>query len=359
MYYINEKIKDLYRSKFHDQRGDVLRLDMNESPTGLPEAFVEEVKKKITGSFLSSYPEKEELIAWIASHNGIDKEEITLTSGSDEAMRLIFQCFAEAGKELLTVYPTFEMYDVYSKMFGMEHVTAEYGEDFQLPVENLLSKITLKTGLIVLLNPNSPIGNIYSKEDFEKVMQAAKDAGALVVVDEAYHYFCETTFLPELQNYDGLIVLRTFSKLCSIAGLRVGYAAAKRQIIQYLENAQSTFNVNNVGILFATELLKREDMLEDLILQEREGHEWLADQLKKEGYRYYSNQGNYVLVYPRSESGSLVEALKEKKIWIRDYGRGILKGWVRVSTGDIRCMRQFWSAFLECDSRGETKERPF
>ncbi len=350
MYYINENIRNLHREKFHDRRGGVLRLDMNESPIGLPEGFVEEVKKKITASFLATYPEKDELIGLIAGHNGVTPGEITLTAGSDEAMRLIFQCFGEPGKELLTAYPTFEMYDVYSKMFGMEHIAAEYDENFALSAEDLLSKITSKTGLIVLLNPNSPIGCVYSPEEFARVMEASRKAGALVVVDEAYHYFCGETFLPEIRRYDNLVVMRTFSKLCSLAGLRVGYAAAREGIVRCIENAQSTFNVNNVGILFATELFKRPEMLEDLIRREREGHSWLEEKLREAGYRYYSNQGNYLLLYPRAKSGEVVRRLKERDIWIRDYGRGLLAGWIRVSTGDVECMERFWQAFLECDA---------
>ena len=93
MYYVNENVKDLYRVKCTDDRSNVLRLDMNENPIGLPKEFVEKVKEKITPELLATYPTKKELISIIAKHNELNDENITVTAGSEEAMRLIFQCF--------------------------------------------------------------------------------------------------------------------------------------------------------------------------------------------------------------------------------------------------------------------------
>lgn len=348
-YYVNEDIRDLYRVKFHDQRGDILRLDMNENPCGLPVDFVESVKEKITPEFLATYPEKDDLIALIAEHNGVQASNVTLTAGSDEAMRLIFQCFGEAGKEVLTVSPTFEMYDVYSNMYGMEHIMVDFAEDFTVSADEIRDKITDRTGLVILLNPNSPIGTAYTREEFGEIVRAARIHGALLIVDEAYHYFYEPTFMPYGLSEENVVVLRTFSKLCSIAGLRVGYAVAHPDIIRYIENAQSTFNVNNVGILFATEILRRPEMMESLRQQEAQGHQWLARTLKDAGYATYSGHGNYVLFYPHRASGDVVSEMKKRGVWVRDYGRGVLKGWIRVSTGGIEAMQQFWKVFREVE----------
>ena len=155
--------------------------------------------------------------------------------------------------------------------------------------------------------------------------------------------------MPMIQEYDNLLVLRTFSKLFSIAGLRIGYVAANATLIDYVEKAESTFNVNNVAILFAMELMNRPRLIEELAGIEREGREWLTEQLELAGYRYCSMEGNYVLFYPKKASGEVVRALKEQNIWIRDYGRGILKGWLRVSTGSKECMETFWEAFVKVD----------
>ena len=105
------------------------------------------------------------------------------------------------------------MYDVYSKMFGMGHVMAEYNEDYSLSVDKALDLITENTGLVILLNPNSPIGACWNDADARAIIEKAASVGAVTVVDEAYHYFYPNTFMPLINEYDNLLVLRTFSKL--------------------------------------------------------------------------------------------------------------------------------------------------
>ncbi|MFC5528951.1 pyridoxal phosphate-dependent aminotransferase [Cohnella yongneupensis] len=347
--YVNEFIKDLYRVKFHEERDQVLRLDMNESPEGLPLDFVEEVKRKITPEFLATYPQKNRLVKQVSAHCGLQADQISITSGSDEAMRLAFQCFGERGKKVVTVTPTFEMYGVYAAMFGMEHVPVGFNADFTIPVERLLEAIDESTGIVVILNPNSPIGATYTEDEAHAIVKKAGAVGALVIIDEAYHYYYVPTFMPLLAQYENVIVLRTFSKLCSIAGLRVGYAAGNARLIDYLERSQSTFNVSNVGLLFAEEIMKRPDVMENQRVSEQEGRMWLVRQLDGAGYRVLSLEGNFILFKPKGNARDIVAALKEQGVWIRDYSSGLLEGYLRISTGHIDYMRRFWDAFTALD----------
>lgn len=349
MYYVNESIKDLYRVKFHDERAKVLRLDMNENPEGLPQEVFDKIIAKLTPEFIATYPEKDRLMETIAQKNNYQYENVSITAGSDEAMRLIFQCFGQAGKDLVTVLPTFEMYGVYANMFGMNHVCISYQPDFTIDSTEILAAINEQTGIVILLNPNSPIGFTFQEPEIRAVIEKAQKAGAIVVIDEAYHYFYEPTFMPLIQEYDNLLVLRTFSKLFSMAGLRIGYVSGHPALIDYIEKAESTFNVNSIAILFALEVLKDDSLIEDLRKKEKEGRTWLTHQLTQAGYRCISLEGNYVLFYPNKPSADLVQALKKQNIWVRDYSKGILKGWIRVSTASRTCMETFWNAFSKLD----------
>lgn len=349
MYYVNESIKNLYRVKFHDERGQVLRLDMNENPEGLPQEIFDKIIANLTPEFIATYPEKDRLMETIAQHNHYGYENVSITAGSDEAMRLIFQCFGQAGKDLVTVLPTFEMYDVYANMFGMNHVCISYQPDFTIDSAEILAAINEQTGIVILLNPNSPIGYTYEEQEIRAIIQKAQEAGAIVVIDEAYHYFYQPTFMPLIQEYDNLLVLRTFSKLFSMAGLRIGYVSGDPLLIEYIEKAESTFNVNSIAILFALEVLNDDSLIEDLRKKEKTGRTWLTQQLKQAGYRYLSLEGNYVLFYPNNPSAQLISELKKQNIWVRDYSKGILKGWIRVSTGSLTCMETFWNAFSKLD----------
>lgn len=349
MYYVNENIKDLYRIKFHDKRSGVLRLDMNENPEGLPREIFDAVISKITPDYIATYPEKDQLMAMIAQYDSTAYENISVTAGSDEAMRLIFQCFAQSGKKLLTVIPTFEMYGVYAEMFGMQHEMIGYKEDFSIDHTEIQQAIDEDTGLVILLNPNSPIGYTYSEKNVREIIGQAQKVGAIVVIDEAYHYFYAPTFMPLIKEYDNLLVLRTFSKLFSMAGLRIGYVSGNAELIGYIERAESTFNVNNIAILFAQEVLRNQDLTDLLIKVEREGRHWIAEKLKNAGYQTLVMEGNFVLFLPKKDSQLVVAELKKKNVWVRDYRRGILKGWIRVSTGSVACMEQFWKALIQVE----------
>ncbi len=349
MYYVNEYIKNLYRVKFHDERAQVLRLDMNENPEGMPQEIFDKIIAKLTPEAIATYPEKDRLMEMIAQLNHYQYENVSVTAGSDEAMRLIFQCFGQAGKDLVTVLPTFEMYGVYANMFGMNHVCISYQPDFTIDSTEILAAINEQTGIVILLNPNSPIGFTYKEQEIRAIIQKAQDVGAIVVIDEAYHYFYEPTFMPLIQDYDNLLVLRTFSKLFSMAGLRIGYVSGHPALIDYIEKAESTFNVNSIAILFALEVLSDTSLIDELRAREKEGRIWLTKQLKEAGYRYLSLEGNYVLFYPNKPSAELISELKKQNIWVRDYSKGILKGWIRVSTASRKCMETFWNAFTQLD----------
>jgi histidinol-phosphate aminotransferase len=237
-------------------------------------------------------------------------------------------------------------------MNRLRHVTVDYNEDFSLNVYGLLSAIDAETSMVVILNPNSPIGAVYSERETETIIEKARSVGALVIVDEAYHYFFNKTFMTFSRKYDNVIILRTFSKLCSIAGLRVGYAAGNPALIDVLERAEATFNVNAAGILFAEEILKRPDIMEQMRAEEAEGRAWLTLRLRAAGYDPLALEGNFVLFKPKKPSTEIVAELNKRNIRTRDYQSGALKGYLRVSTGGAAFMRRFWEAFERAESDG-------
>ena len=347
--YINEFIKDTYRIKDHEDRNGYLCLDMNENPEGLPEEFVQSVLKKVTPQFLASYPVKEPLIEKIARREGVGKENVSLTNGSDEGIRLVFETFTHPGGRLLTVAPTFEMYQVYGSMFGVKLDTVSFGEDFSIAEEEVLKNIHEDTDLVVLLNPNSPIGAEFSDEAVERIVEKAGKANAVVLIDEAYYPYGVESRIDFCRAHPHVIVLRTFSKLCSMAALRVGYMVGGRECIHLIENAKSTYNVNAVGILFARELLEREDILNTLKENIDQGRDYLVQKLSGQGYTFYGSKGNYLLIKPFRAPEEICRELRENKILIKTYRKGLLKDWLRVTLGSKEIMRQFWEAFYKAE----------
>ncbi len=351
MYYVNEHIKNCLRIFPEQGRYEYIRLDMNENPEGLPEDFVEEVKKEITPAFLATYPETGRFIGKYAEYLNIQPENICVTNGSDMAIRYILETFAAPAAKVVTVTPSFEMYGVNCHMLGLRHVAVGYDENLQIHIQEILDAIDEETDVVVLLNPNNPVGNVYSEQEARAVIEKASACNAVVVIDEAYHYFYPKTFLNLVSEYDNVILLRTFSKLCSIAGLRLGIVVSNPQIIGYLVKARPTFDTNAVALLFGERILDHPELFDRLAAIEMEGRNYTRQRLEEEGYEYFSQNGNFFFIRPRRPVAEVKEELHRRKILVKTYSYEVLKKYIRISTGSRKIMELFMDAFLEVDNR--------
>lgn len=358
--YVKPWIKDIVRVGGQQGRLGYLRLDMNENPGGLPEPFVEEVKRELTPEYLAMYPEESRMLALLAAYlsgeTGMDQgtigvDSLCLTAGSDMAIRYLFEVYAQTGGTVVTVAPSFEMYRIYSLVFGLNHRPVTYHEDYTLPVEEILDAIGEDTDIVVLLNPNNPIGRAYTDEEFVRITDKAADVGALVIIDEAYHYFYKKTFIPEALKREHVVVIRTFSKLMSMAGCRMGFMVANPQLIEYVKHVRPSFEVNSIALKFGEKLLERPELLEQMTREAQDGKSFLLEDLKAHGYEVMEREGNFIFVRPRYKTAKeAAERLEnEKHVLVKTYGAPLLKDYLRISTGTRPYMEQFLEAFYEVD----------
>jgi histidinol-phosphate aminotransferase len=349
-YYVNEHIKNTQRVFPGQGRYDFYRYDMNENPEGLPKEFVDSVLKEITPEFLSIYPEPDRFLNKYAAFIGAKYENLVATNGSDMGIRYLLEVFGEEGKEVVTVAPSFEMYWVNCNILGLKHVPVSYNNDFTIDVDKIVNAITTDTRVVVLLNPNNPMGDAYTEEEFKQILAKAKEVGAILIVDEAYHYFYENTFLNYALEEENVIVLRTFSKLFSIAACRLGVIISNPQIVHYVKNAKLTFDANAIALLFAERIIEHPEMVEELIRTEKEGKEYTLNSLREHGYECRGCKGNFLFVKPRNNAKEIAMRLEtEKKVLVHPYGNEILKDYIRVSVGSIDAMKIFLDAFYELD----------
>lgn len=359
--YIKPWIKDIVRIGGQQGRAGYLRLDMNENPGGLPEAFVEAVKQELTPEYLAMYPEESRMLDLLADYLTVETgaeqklcaENLCLTNGSDLAIRYLFEVYAEAGSTVVTVAPSFEMYRIYSLVFGLNHRAVTYHEDFSLPVEEILEAIGEDTDIVVLLNPNNPIGRAYTDEEFVQITDRAAEVGALVIVDEAYHYFYKKTFVREALKREHVVVIRTFSKLMSLAGCRMGFIVANPRLIEYVKHVRPSFEVNTVALKFGEKLLEQPELIDRLQQEAQEGKSYLSEELKRHDYEVMEQEGNFIFVRPKHGTANAVaERLEqENKILVKTYGAPLLRDYLRISTGARRYMDRFLKAFYEVDCR--------
>ena len=351
MYYLDSKIENLHRIFDQNERKDYLRLDLNENPGGLPQSLISDVLKDITPQFVAQYPETLHFTEVLAAFLGTDISHLCLVNGSAEGIRYIIQAFTSSEGRIVGVVPSYFMFQVYSEMYGRDFVKVPYNEDLTMDVDNIINELTDDTQLLILLNPNNPMGNVYSEEEFERIMKVANEKQITVLIDEAYHYFYPGTFINYALNHEHVFVTRTFSKLFSMAGCRLGYVAGWPEGVKMVQKLCTPHNTNAFAMKFAEKIIKNPEILQSLIDKFNEGRAYLVEQLNENGYAHKGDAGNFIFIKTKTDAEKIVSRMKsEKKILIKSYPNvGDFGTCLRVSIGERKYMQQFCDALLELD----------
>ena len=352
MYYINPNVENLYRIFDQNERKDYLRLDLNENPGGLPEEFVKEVLSDVTPQLVAQYPETLHFTEVLADYLNTDIEHLCLVNGSSEGIRYAIQAFTGEGGKIVGVVPSYFMFQIYSEMYNRVFVKVPYNEDLSMNIDNIIKELTDDTQLLILLNPNNPMGNVYSDEEFEKILAEAKNKEINVLVDEAYHYFYPKTFMKYALEDEHVLVTRTFSKFFSMAGCRLGYVAGWPEGVKMVQKLCTPHNTNAFALKFAEALLTNPEMMDFLKNDFIEGRSYLVDWLDANGYLHKGEAGNFIFIKPKTNAERIVERMKdEKKILIKTYpGVGKFGDCLRVSIGNKQIMEKFTAALQELDN---------
>jgi len=350
MFYVDETIKNTYRVPQPEGRGAYIRLDQNENPDGIPKWLFDSVMEKVTPEFLAIYPEETIPTEKYAKMLGLDLCNVTLTAGSSVGMGYVIKTFGEPGKNILCVTPSFAMYEVYAKMIGMKVHQLKYEPDFTYKVENTLAAINKDTSIVVLVNPNMPVGNIYQKKDIIAIIEKAKENNALVIIDEAYYYFYDQTSVNLVKEYDNVVVLRTFSKMLSIPSMRIGAIISSPENIRCMNNYKPHYTVNSIGLLFVEAIVdNHERLLSELKEQYQEGKEYILGKLKEYNYETIPSEGCYVCIKPKHKtSREITDLLQESGILIL-CGKDGLTGWLRLTIAHKKYMEIFFDTLLKID----------
>ncbi len=351
MYYLNPKLKDLNRIFDQNDRSNYLRLDLNENPGGLPKDLIEKALNEITPELVAEYPETRHFQEILADHLGANPENICLVNGSAEGIRYIIEAFTSEGGRIVGVVPSYLMFQIYSEMYGRNFIKVPYNDDLTMNIDHIISKLTDDTQLLILLNPNNPMGNTYSEEEFQKILSVARAKQITVLVDEAYHYFYPKTFIKYALNNEHIFITRTFSKLFSMAGCRLGYVVGWPQGIKMVQKLCTPHNTNVFALKIAETIFKTPGALDNLINDFNEGRSYFIEWLNKHHYQHQGKAGNFIFIKPKTDANTVVDRMKkEKKILIKSYPNvGSLGDCLRVSIGSKKYMKIFTKALSEID----------
>lgn len=313
-------LKKVYRViDRRDSRLGFVRLDRNERTTGFPEEVLNEIWARITPDFFTAYPQPEPFYLRLAEWLKVDRDNLLLSSGSDTAIRHVFETYVEAGDEVVMVLPSYDMYPVFCTMYDGIKREINFNSGFELPINDILNAINPKTKLVALINPNQPIIRGYSEEELIEIIKKSQRNNAIVLIDEAYYHFCPYTALPLIEKYDNLVITRTFSKAFGIAGLRLGYIISCAGNIENMLKVKQTFEVDSFALEVGKYLLEHDSIMKEYVAKIDEGRDYLLKELENMSLQTFGGKSNLLLVKLPDSVGAdvIVEKLKSKGYLVR------------------------------------------
>jgi histidinol-phosphate aminotransferase len=292
-----------------------LRLDFNENTVGCSPRVLARMRT-LDAEALARYPDREPVEREVARFLGLDAAQLLLTNGVDEAIHLLCSTYLDAGDEAIIVVPTFAMYSLLAQAEGARVVEIRSGPDFGFPAEALRKKISPRTRLIAVANPNNPTGAAVSEEILLQIAEAAPHAALLV--DEAYFEFHGETLLTQPERPSNIIVARTFSKAYGLAGLRIGVLVGEVTQMAMVRRVASPYNVNAVALAVLPEALEDAAYVDRYSAEVRRNRCVLEQELGALGLHYWPSRGNFVLVRVGPAHKEFVRSLRNRGILVRD-----------------------------------------
>jgi histidinol-phosphate aminotransferase len=311
------------------------KLASNENPLGPSPLAVEAIRA--AAAEVGLYPDGScyTLTCELAEHWDVTTENLILGNGSDEIIHYLGIAFLRPGDELLTAHPSFVRYESAAILNEAEFVAVPL-RDYRYDLPAMAERLSPRTRLVFIANPNNPTGTMVTRAELERFLDAVPPQ-AVVVMDEAYYEYVESTDYPQCWEYvqegRNLVILRTFSKIYGLAGLRVGYGMARPELIHVLHQVREPFNVNLIAQAAARASLRDPEQVTRSRAVNRAGKLYLAEQLGRLGLTVVPSEANFLLVELGRPGKDVFEALLRRGVIVRTLDIYGLPSHVRVTIG--------------------------
>lgn len=308
----------------------IVKLNTNENPYP-PSPKVNEIHENLGDLRLYPDPTAGALVEAIAQYHNVDRSQVFVGVGSDDVLAMSFLTFFNSQKPILFPDITYSFYDVWAGLYRIPYETPALTEDFKIRREDYYKE----NGGVIFPNPNAPTG-IYENLTFvEDILKHNQDV--VVIVDEAYIDFGGATALPLLEKYENLLVVRTFSKSRSMAGLRIGYAIGNPELIKALNDVKYSFNsytMNRPSILLGTASLKDESYFRETTEKIMETRSWFESEMQKLGFSFPDSKANFIFAsHKEVPAKEIFEAAKKHKIYVRYFAKPRIDNYLRITIG--------------------------
>jgi histidinol-phosphate aminotransferase len=304
-----------------------VKLNTNEAPLP-PSPRVLEAIKAAANESLRLYPSPTARPAReaIARKFGLDPSHVGLGNGGDELIEMCFRAFVGAGETVAYPTPTYPLFEPLCRMHEARASTHPTEQPWELPPSLGADPARLK----FIVNPNSPTGALFERDEVEAVVVASS---GVVVIDEAYVDFAAETCVPLLERYPNVLLLRTFSKSYALAGMRVGFALGSTELIEALDSVKDSYNLDRLAIVAAVAAIEDDAHHRRIVDEVLTNRESLARSLEGLGFEVVPSSTNFVFARPPKPAHEVVAGLRERKILVRHYDREPIAGWLRITVG--------------------------
>jgi histidinol-phosphate aminotransferase len=316
----------------------VIKMASNENPLGTSPVVQERLKNMSPMAFRYAQAGSPVLTEKLAAHLGVSATRVVAGNGSDEIIDLLLRVVARPGVDNVVAFkPCFSIYDVQSRLCGVEFRQARLNADFSFPFDQLVSLTDENTALVFVTNPDNPTGHTCPAADLV-ALASRLPARTLLVVDEAYIDFAEPldvfSMLPHLDAIPNLVVLRTFSKMYGLAGLRLGYGVMPEWLADLLLRVKLPFSVNILAEQAGLAALDDDIFVAQTLRVVSEGRRLLERELSALGCKVWPSQANFLMFEPPMDAHALFEALLALGVIIRPLGSYDMPEKLRVSIGN-------------------------
>tara|TARA_B100000965_G_C19524018_1_gene727892 strand:- start:240 stop:1316 length:1077 start_codon:yes stop_codon:yes gene_type:complete len=325
MFIKNKNIQNLKRKRSGINRKNIHSgIFLNRNERILP--FDDKIKKKLYNFLLktniSLYPNLDAIYDKLSKWLKLSKNQIFITDGLDGAVRLMFRCYTKEKKSnVIFPKPSFAMYDVYSKMFGVKSKYINYNNKFELKVDQIYKLADNNTSIIFLPNPNMPIESFLNEDDIEKIARFCEKKKIILFIDEVYFHFNDQSSIKLIKKYRNMYVSRSFSKAFGLAGVRFGYLISNNKNILYVSKSRSGYECNSLSANVALFFISNTHIMKNYVKEIKMGIIYLKQQLDKLDISYNGgNYGNFLFISLKNKklSKSIVNHLIKKNIFVRD-----------------------------------------
>ncbi|MCH5296220.1 MAG: histidinol-phosphate transaminase [Ruminococcus sp.] len=330
------------------QYPDKIKLNTNENPYP-PSPQVKKVLDSFNTDDLKLYPDPNasELVEAIADYYAVDKKNVFVGVGSDDVLAMCFMAFFNSGRPIIFPDITYSFYPVWANLFGVKYETKPLDDNFQIVKEDYFCE----NGGVIFPNPNAPTGVELSLDVIEEIVRYNSDR--VVIVDEAYVDFGAKSALPLIQKYKNLVVVQTFSKSRSLAGLRIGFAIANEELISVLnavKNSYNSYTMNSLTIKAGAAAIADDSYFKqttDKIVETREN---AKIQLSKLGFEFNDSKSNFIFARHKSvKAVDIFNALREKHIFVRYFNQSRIDNYLRITIGtdeEMQALIDFLTDYL-------------